>query len=360
MGGLGVKAAIERIVIKERIRKDITKISELAEDIKKNGLINPVTVMVIDEGMFQLLAGLRRIRAVQSIGLTEIEVNVVSPADGEAILRIEISENEQREQFTPSEQSYYGKLLDAVEEAKAKERMSEGGKGGLKEGTDRGPYLNSGERRDIIGAQLGMSGRQYDRLKYVSENASPEIMEQLDKGERSIRGTYDKLKAKKKSAAPPTTDYSSEAEDFDEESEYDDLPEAETKTEKDSKPAPKAEKPPKAESKPKRSLLGSKSISDVPEEELLKLFSKKDIETMRKAEEFNAMSPEEKVVELQRQLKEMLSRAMEAESERDTLKYEYGIKADHKDSIIDSLKRRNAELCEALDAAEKRIAEMEK
>ena len=55
MGGLGVKVAIERIIIKERIRKDISKISELAEDIKKNGLINPVTVMSLTNGARRLL-----------------------------------------------------------------------------------------------------------------------------------------------------------------------------------------------------------------------------------------------------------------------------------------------------------------
>jgi ParB family chromosome partitioning protein len=98
-----MKAAIESIVIKERIRKDIPKIPELAEDIKINGLINPITVMAIDEGKYQLLAGLRRIKAVQTLGLAEIEISVVLPADAEAALRIEVSENEQREDFTFSE-----------------------------------------------------------------------------------------------------------------------------------------------------------------------------------------------------------------------------------------------------------------
>ncbi len=48
-----MKASIENIIIKERIRKEIKLISELAEDIKKNGLINPVTVMEVD-GRYQL------------------------------------------------------------------------------------------------------------------------------------------------------------------------------------------------------------------------------------------------------------------------------------------------------------------
>ncbi len=123
--------AIERIIIKERIRKEITKISELAEDIRENGLLNPITVMMLDGGKYQLLAGLRRLKAVQSLGHTEIAVNVVFPADAEAALRIEISENEQREDFTFSEKMDYGRLLEEIEREKARERMSLGGKGAV-------------------------------------------------------------------------------------------------------------------------------------------------------------------------------------------------------------------------------------
>ena len=36
-----------------------------------------------------------------------------------------------------------------------------------------------------------MSGRRYDRAKYISNNAPDEIVEELNKGRRSIRGTYD-------------------------------------------------------------------------------------------------------------------------------------------------------------------------
>jgi hypothetical protein len=49
--------------------------------------------------------------------------------------------------------------------------MSLGGKGGITQGTDLGPYLEKKERRDVIGEKIGMSGRQYDRSKYIAEKS---------------------------------------------------------------------------------------------------------------------------------------------------------------------------------------------
>ena len=128
-----MKALIKNIKVTERVRKEITKIEELAADISAYGLINPITVMSVGDDEFRLLAGLRRLRAVESMGLDEIDVNVVEPSDAEMQLRIEISENEQREPFTFSEKVDYGKLLEEIEKTKAKERMSLGGKMTIKE-----------------------------------------------------------------------------------------------------------------------------------------------------------------------------------------------------------------------------------
>lgn len=48
---------IEKIVIRDRIRKDFGDIQELADDIKQNGLINPPVV----NKEYELLAGERRL-----------------------------------------------------------------------------------------------------------------------------------------------------------------------------------------------------------------------------------------------------------------------------------------------------------
>lgn len=186
--------AVENIKVMERIRKLTSGVDELAKDIQKNGLINPITVMAVEgESRYQLLAGLRRLRAAQFLGWEQIEVTVVPPKDAEAALNIEYSENVQREAFTFSEKMDYARLIAEIEKAKAKERMSLGG-----QGKDLGPDLKHGQRRDIIGSKIGMSGHQYDRAAFIANHAPQEMIDELDRGERSIRGTYDVLRANEK------------------------------------------------------------------------------------------------------------------------------------------------------------------
>jgi ParB family chromosome partitioning protein len=193
-----MKALIKNIKVTERIRKEITKIEELAADISAHGLINPITVMSVDDDEFRLLAGLRRLKAVESMGLVEIDVNIVAPADAEAELWIEISENEQREDFTFSEKMDYARLVKEIEKVKAKERMSLGGKGGLKEGTPLGAEVQRGETSEFVADKIGMGKTNFKRAEYIVKNAPDEIIDELDRGERKIRSTYDELKAKEK------------------------------------------------------------------------------------------------------------------------------------------------------------------
>ena len=390
-----MKIAIDKIKVAERIRKEITRIPELAEDMKMNGLLNPVTVMRLDDGEFRLLAGLRRIKAAQLLGWSDIEVNILTPSDAEAMLQIEISENEQREQFTFSEKMYVRLLLEEIETLKARERMSLGGKCGLEQGKDGRPYLVKKQSRDAIGEQLGMSGRQYDRAKYVADNATPEMIEQLDKGERSISGTYEELRAKEKTALSPAPVASDETDPGPVPHPLPVVPKTQAET-PDQKPsaclssakeeravlpptpivsaiAPelihksRTEEPkPQAEAPDQRLPTRTNSAKKDPNWEKLEA---QQMESFSKWQEFDALPPDEKIIELQRQLKEARGRANSAECslarEREnrknseshlqsTIKMLQGRLAmnDERDATIESLRAR-------LEAAEARIAELE-
>ncbi|MGJ4848959.1 ParB N-terminal domain-containing protein [Bacillota bacterium Meth-B3] len=190
-----MRIEIESIKVAARIRKQTTKIEELAADIQKNGLINPITVMTVDGG-YQLLAGLRRLRAAQSLGWTEIEATVAAPRDAEAALFIEHSENEQREAFTFSEKMDYARLIAEIEKAKAKERMLAGKKEpdpvvGRPQGSQKG------RTRDKIGPKIGLSAKQYDRAKYVADHGSQAVIDELDHGRQTIFGAYKELRSAK-------------------------------------------------------------------------------------------------------------------------------------------------------------------
>ena len=332
---IAMKAFINSIMITDRVRKEITKIDELAADIEANGLLNPITVMSLEGEEYRLLAGLRRLRALEKLGYSEVDINIVSPADAEAALRIEISENEQREPFTFSEKMDFARMLEEIEQAKARERMSLGGKGGMdQEGTDRGPYLEKKESRCAIGEKIGMSGRQYSRAKHIADNAPEEIIDELDKGQRSIRGTYDEMRAKEK-ANKPLAD--ANCEEFPVDSDLDIEYEVETISESTGvSETNKNHRKPEVHDK-----------TETPS-----LLSKSDQEAIERNKAFNAMSPLEKIEELQRQLKEERARAAHAESELARLKELRHNDVYHKDGIINNLKARLAE-------AEARVRELE-
>jgi ParB family chromosome partitioning protein len=300
-----MKIAIASIKATERIRKLTAKVDELAADITKNGLINPITVMEIEGGKYQLLAGLRRLRAAQSLGLDEIEATVAQPKDAEAALNIEYSENIQREAFTYSEKMDYARLIDEIERAKAAQRKSEGQSlGGATAGNgrplsrcngDRGPHCNSRKPsvRDIVGEKIGMSGRQYDRAKYIAEHASQDTIDELDAGVRKVRVTYDELRSN------------------------------------DAKP-----------------VAVSVVVEKVPE---------KLITPRAEAVTIDPVKPTEPAPTLL----SALDRAIRAESELDAMKYRQHNEIYHRDSIIENLRMRVAELTAALDKANARIKELE-
>ncbi|ASA20903.1 ParB N-terminal domain-containing protein [Paenibacillus donghaensis] len=181
---------ISKIKVTDRIRQDFSGIEELAQDIAENGLINPIVVT----SDYQLIAGERRLRANQHLGRQQVEVSIMEVRDYAHHLQLEISENEHRRDFTFSERIAYGKKIEELERIKAKERMSAAEKEKLPEG-------DKGQVRDIVAEQAGFgSGRNYDKAKYIAENATPEIIEQLDAGLISTHKAFVKTKERLESA----------------------------------------------------------------------------------------------------------------------------------------------------------------
>lgn len=76
-------------------------LDELAQSIKRHGILQPVVVIRTDDG-FTLIAGERRWRAAQSAGLKEIPA-IVRTLDAQAQLEIALIENIQREDLSPLE-----------------------------------------------------------------------------------------------------------------------------------------------------------------------------------------------------------------------------------------------------------------
>ena len=81
---------------------DQEALEELANSIKEQGVIQPVTVRKIDDGKFQLISGERRCKAAQIAGLADIPAYIRTANDQE-MREMAIVENIQRENLNPIE-----------------------------------------------------------------------------------------------------------------------------------------------------------------------------------------------------------------------------------------------------------------
>ena len=89
------------------------KLEELANSIKKNGIIQPIAVRPnkIENGKYEIVAGERRWIAAQRAGLHEIPVTILDLSDVES-LEVAIVENIQRDDLNPIEEARGYKRLN--------------------------------------------------------------------------------------------------------------------------------------------------------------------------------------------------------------------------------------------------------
>lgn len=87
-----------------------TPLQELAQSIKKQGLLQPLLVRELSDGRYEIIAGERRWRASQMAGLTEIPV-ILKQVDDETAMAMALVENLQRED------------LNAMDQARAMQRL---------------------------------------------------------------------------------------------------------------------------------------------------------------------------------------------------------------------------------------------
>jgi len=88
-----------------RTRMNPEALAELADSIRAQGVIQPILVRPLPDGLYEIIAGERRFRAAQMAGLSEVPVLVKQVAD-EAALAIALIENIQREDLNALEQAH--------------------------------------------------------------------------------------------------------------------------------------------------------------------------------------------------------------------------------------------------------------
>jgi ParB family transcriptional regulator, chromosome partitioning protein len=122
-GGMAPDPASQRRVPIEHVRPGAfqprrrfaeAELEALAQSIREKGVLQPLLVRPLtgQEADFELVAGERRWRAAQRVGLHEVPVIIRPMADPEA-LEIALVENLQREDLSPLEEAEaYSRLLD--------------------------------------------------------------------------------------------------------------------------------------------------------------------------------------------------------------------------------------------------------
>ena len=95
---------IEPRLEQPRERFDEDSLQTLADSIKQYGLIQPITVRLLDSGYYQIIAGERRWRASKMAGLDEVPVRIIE-ADDRTTAELALVENLQREDLNPIEEA---------------------------------------------------------------------------------------------------------------------------------------------------------------------------------------------------------------------------------------------------------------
>jgi len=115
---------LDAIRLGNRARQHVDDCKTLAESIRTVGLLHPIVV----DGEGNLIAGRRRLRAVELLGWKTVPVTVaLSVTDAMTALRAEMDENVQRVHLTPSEAVELASRLEPLERAEAKKRQEEAG-----------------------------------------------------------------------------------------------------------------------------------------------------------------------------------------------------------------------------------------
>lgn len=167
---------------------DSDKLMELAQSIRANGLIQPITVATDSNGKFRIIAGERRWRAARIAGLTEIPA-LVRNVQKNQHLELALIENIQREDLNPIEVATAFHRL-ATEHGMSHEVIAE------RTGKDRSTVTNLlrllrlgvRARNELISGRLSM-GHARALLNITDEDAQGKLAEDIINRQLSVRET---------------------------------------------------------------------------------------------------------------------------------------------------------------------------
>ena len=150
-----------------RVRSD-RDMQKLLASIKQYGILSPIIVRPIPEGVYEIISGHRRKYAAQQLGYRKVPVIIRAMKDDEAVISM-IDANLQREQIRPSEKAFAYKMkYDAIKRRSGRRKK------------DAIDYHFKGKRSvNVISEEMGDSPKQVQRYLKLTE-LIPEMLEMLD------------------------------------------------------------------------------------------------------------------------------------------------------------------------------------
>ena len=84
---------------------DSKAMQSLAESIKEKGILQPLAVRKVNDNSYELIAGERRLRAAQMVGLKKVPVFILSIKDESEMMELALIENIQRDNLNSIEEA---------------------------------------------------------------------------------------------------------------------------------------------------------------------------------------------------------------------------------------------------------------
>ena len=154
--------------------KENEEMEDFVENVKEKGVIHPVIVRPKKDGTYEMISGHRRKRACELAGIKEIPAIVRDMSDEDAIIYM-VDSNKQREKILPSEKAFAYKMkLEAMKRQGQRNDL-----------TSR-PMVDKLKSADIMGEEVGESGRQIQRYIRLTE-LIPELLQLVDDEKMKLR-----------------------------------------------------------------------------------------------------------------------------------------------------------------------------
>lgn len=150
------------------------KLMELAENIRKNGVIEAICVRPTRDGRFQILAGHNRVEAAKLAGLNTVPATIRQLSDEEATILMVDSNLQHRERLVYSELAFsYKYRLEAMKR--------KAGRPQKENASQVATHLSKGRSDAELGELVGVSKDQIRRYIRLTELLKP-LLDMVDSG----------------------------------------------------------------------------------------------------------------------------------------------------------------------------------